>query len=111
MTLYKKLLEPQKNYLKEGVSPEKYKTIIGENGENLPTFHSDPAVYKSFGIAPPAEGPRDPKKEQKFQAMLDDAASRGWHIMTFYAGGGGSVPGVVPSPTRARSASRSSMEP
>lgn len=28
MTLYKKLLEPQKNYLKEGVSPEKYKTIL-----------------------------------------------------------------------------------
>lgn len=66
-----------------------YLRFVGENGENLPTFHSDPAVYKSFGIAPPAEGPRDPKKEQKFQAMLDDAASRGWHIMTFYAGGGG----------------------
>ena len=30
MTLYKKLLEPQKNYLKEGVSPEKYKTILQE---------------------------------------------------------------------------------
>ena len=66
-----------------------YLRFVGENGENLPTFYSDPGVYKSFGIAPPAEGPRDPKKEKKFQAMLDDAASRGWHIMTFYAGGGG----------------------
>ena len=28
MTLYKKLLEPQKNYLKEGISPEKYKSIL-----------------------------------------------------------------------------------
>ena len=44
-----------------------YLRFIDENGQSLPTFHSDPAVYKSFGIAPPAEGPRDPKKEQKFQ--------------------------------------------
>uniref|UniRef100_A0A6C0F7W3 Uncharacterized protein n=1 Tax=viral metagenome TaxID=1070528 RepID=A0A6C0F7W3_9ZZZZ len=28
VTLYKKLLEPQKHYLKEGISPEKYKSIL-----------------------------------------------------------------------------------
>ena len=32
-----------------------YLRFTDENGQSLPTFHSDPAVYKSFGIAPPAE--------------------------------------------------------
>ena len=57
-----------------------YLRFTDENGQSLPTFHSDPAVYKSFGIAPPAEGPRDPKKEQRFQAMLDNAAARGYAL-------------------------------
>ncbi|MFT5085664.1 MAG: hypothetical protein ACI906_002515 [Candidatus Latescibacterota bacterium] len=66
-----------------------YLAFTGENGERVPTFQSDPAVYKSFGVDPPKESPRDPKKEKRFQAMLDNAAARGWHIMTFYVGGGG----------------------
>lgn len=66
-----------------------YLNFTGEHGESLPTFCSDPAVYKSYGVEPPAEGPRDPQKEKRFQAMLDNAAARGWHIMTFYVGGGG----------------------
>jgi len=66
-----------------------YLRFTGDNGESLPTFRSDPAVYEAFGVEPPEEGPRDPVKEQKFQAMLDDAAARGWRILTFYPGGGG----------------------
>jgi len=66
-----------------------YLAFSGENGERVPTFQSDPAVYKSFGVDPPKESPRAPEKEKRFQAMLDNAAARGWHIMTFYVGGGG----------------------
>ena len=32
-------------------------------------------VYKSFGVDPPPEAPRDPAKEKLLHAMLDDAAS------------------------------------
>ncbi len=64
-------------------------SFANEDGTRVPTFRSDPAVYKSFGVSPPTEGPRDPEKEKRFQAMLDNAAARGWHIMTFYVGGGG----------------------
>ncbi len=66
-----------------------YLSFVGEDGTPLPTFRSDPAVYKSFGVEPPVEGARDAKKERRFQAVLDNAAARGWHIMTFYVGGGG----------------------
>ena len=49
-----------------------YLRFSGDMGESVPTFRSDPAVYEAFGVEPPEEGPRDPVKEQKFQAMLDD---------------------------------------
>ena len=53
------------------------------SGATLPTFAADPKVYKSFGVAPPADVPRDPMKEKQLQAMLDNAASRGWEILLF----------------------------
>jgi len=55
-------------------------------GAKYPTFKPDPAVYKSFGVAPPPEEPRDPEKEKRLQAMLDDAASRGWEILFYESG-------------------------
>ena len=60
-----------------------------EDGRQVPTFPSDPKVYDAFGVSPPPERPRDSEKEHLFQAMLDNAAARGWHIMTFQVGGGG----------------------
>src|SRR5207247_1107589 len=43
-------------------------------------------VYKSYGLEPPVAAPRDPEKEKKLTALLDDAASRGWEIMLFGPG-------------------------
>ena len=47
-----------------------YLRFAGDNGESLPTFRSDPAVYEAFGVEPPEEGPRDPVKEQKRWRMI-----------------------------------------
>lgn len=55
-------------------------------GARYPTFKPDPRVYKSFGVRPPPEEPRDPAKEKQLQAMLDDAASRGWEILFYESG-------------------------
>tara|TARA_B100000029_G_scaffold389840_1_gene386434 strand:+ start:138276 stop:139628 length:1353 start_codon:yes stop_codon:yes gene_type:complete len=64
-----------------------------EDGSATPVFKNDPSVYQSFGVTPPTNTPRDLKKERLFMTMLDDAANRGWHILTFGAGrGGGSLP-------------------
>lgn len=54
-----------------------------EDGTSIPTFRSDPKVYASYGVTPPPETPRDMEKEKQLQEMLDNAASRGWHIMIF----------------------------
>ncbi len=62
------------------------------SGATLPTFAPDPKVYKSFGVAPPADVPRDPVKEKQLQAMLDNAASRGWEILLFGINRAGSRP-------------------
>lgn len=62
------------------------------NGVTLPTFAADPKVYESFGVTPPADVPRDPMKEKQLQAMLDNAASRGWEILLFGINRGGSRP-------------------
>ncbi len=55
-----------------------------QDGETrIPAWRPDPKVYESFGVEPPAPAPRDPEKEKRLQAMLDNAAARGWHIMIF----------------------------
>lgn len=70
-----------------------YLRFAQEDGTAIPTFPADPKVYEAFGVSPPPESPRDPEKEKRLYAMLDDAASRGWHMMTFSVpGGGGSRP-------------------
>jgi hypothetical protein len=53
-------------------------------GEVLtPAFAADPKIYAKFGINPPPSTPRNLEKEKQLHQMLDDAASRGWHIMIF----------------------------
>ena len=62
-------------------------------GAQSPTFAFDPKVYASFGVAPPREEPREPQKEKMLQALLDNAAARGWEILFFGSGqSGGSRP-------------------
>lgn len=60
-----------------------------EDGTIIPTFPADPKVYASFGVRPPPETLRDPEKERLLHAMMDDAASRGWHVMIFSSRGDG----------------------
>jgi hypothetical protein len=63
------------------------------SGPQSPTFAPDPKVYAAFGVTPPREEKRDPQKEKLLQAMLDDAARRGWEILFFGTGqSGGSRP-------------------
>jgi hypothetical protein len=59
------------------------------DGARIPIFDPDPRVYAAFGVSPPPPAPRDLQKEKLLHAMLDDAAGRGWHLMTFTVGGGG----------------------
>ncbi len=67
--------------------------VFTEGGKTIPSFPADPKVYQNFGVTPPPDSPRDPAKEKQFQAMLDDAARRGWEVMIFGTGrGGGSRP-------------------
>jgi hypothetical protein len=70
-----------------------YLRFLQSDGTAIPAFPPDLKVYAEFGVSPPAEAPRDLDKEKLLNAMLDDAASRGWHIMTFSVpSGGGSRP-------------------
>ena len=66
-----------------------YLRFMQSNGTTIPTFPPDPKVYADFAVSPPEEAPRDLEKEKLLHAMLDDAASRNWHIMIFSIPGGG----------------------
>ncbi|MCC6362863.1 MAG: hypothetical protein IT165_05025 [Bryobacterales bacterium] len=66
-----------------------YMQFVGVDGKPYPSFPADPKVYRAFGVTPPLESPRDPAKERRFHAMLDDAARRGWEILVFGAGRSG----------------------
>ena len=57
------------------------------DGSAVRAYAPDPEIYTEHGETPPEEGPRDLQKERQLQAMLDDAAGRGWPI-TIFAGGG-----------------------
>lgn len=57
-----------------------------EDGSSISAYAPDPKVYAAFGEEPPAVGRRDLDKEKQLQAMMDDAAARGWQILIF--GGG-----------------------
>ncbi|MBI1790122.1 MAG: hypothetical protein HYR60_21530 [Acidobacteria bacterium] len=70
-----------------------YMRFAQSDGASIPAFAADPRIYRGFGVDPPAAQPRDPAKEKRLQAMLDDAAARGWEILLFGLGRtGGSRP-------------------
>ena len=54
-----------------------------DDGSTIPAYAPDPEVYKALGAEVPAPSPRDLEKEKKLQAMLDNAAARGWRILIF----------------------------
>ena len=54
-----------------------------EDGTTITAFKSDPKIYESFGLTAAPPQPRDPEKEKRLYALLDDAASRNWHVMVF----------------------------
>lgn len=55
-------------------------------GVRLATFAPDPAIYRKYGVDPPAEAPRDPDKEKQLQGLVANAAARGWEILFFEPG-------------------------
>ena len=57
-----------------------------------PVYAPDPRIYEDRGEVPPDVPRRNPEKEKQLQAMLDDAAGRGWRIMTF---GGATSPAAL----------------
>ena len=54
-----------------------------DDGSTIPAYAPDPEVYKALGAEVSAPSPRDLEKEKKLQAMLDNAAARGWCILIF----------------------------
>ena len=61
--------------------------FLQADGTRISAYAPDPKVYAAFGEAAPEAGARDLEKEKQLQAMMDDAAARGWPIMVFGAGG------------------------
>ena len=55
-------------------------------GEKFPTFAPDPAIYRRYGVDPPLQAPRDPQKEKQLQAIVENAARRGWDVLFFGPG-------------------------
>jgi len=55
-------------------------------GEKFPTFAPDPAIYRRYGVDPPPEAPRNPQKEKQLQAIVENAARRGWDVLFFGPG-------------------------
>lgn len=52
------------------------------DGGSASAWTPDPKVYEAHG-EPVPEVPTDPAREKRLQAMLDNAANRGWQIMIF----------------------------
>ena len=65
--------------------------FLQKDGTFVRAFAPDPKVYESFDVSSPPEEPREPEKERILHEILDNAASRGWHIMTFSVPGGGGM--------------------
>jgi len=55
-------------------------------GFKLPTFAPDPKIYQRYGLNPPPDAPRDPRKEKQLQGLVENAAARGWEILFFGPG-------------------------
>jgi hypothetical protein len=70
-----------------------YMRFANNDGTSISTFPADSRIYASMGVAPPPAARRDPAKEKRLRAMLDDAAARGWEVLLFGLGrSGGSRP-------------------
>ena len=60
--------------------------FMNDDDTRIPAVPQDPKVYSDLGLDVPEEAPRDKEKENALSEMLDDARSRGWHIMVFDSG-------------------------
>lgn len=85
MTLYKKLLEPQKNYLKDGLSPEQYKTIIQEReyhhyssatDEMIDALVSRYATKVSEGIEKTKALRKEKEKKRQMRKMISETRAK-----------------------------------
>src|SRR5579863_662641 len=43
-------------------------------GDKFPTFAPDPKIYRKYGLDPPADAPRDQRKEKQLQGIVENAA-------------------------------------
>ena len=50
-------------------------SFLQEDGTRIPAWAPDRKLYESFGAEPPEPARRDPAKEKKLRAMLDNAAA------------------------------------
>ncbi|MFN7649667.1 MAG: hypothetical protein ACK5UT_19400 [Acidobacteriota bacterium] len=55
-------------------------------GATMQTFAPDPAIYRKYGVEPPANVRLDAEKEKRLRGLLDEIARRGWEIMLFGPG-------------------------
>lgn len=60
-----------------------YLRFTQPDGSTIRTFPANERVYRAYGVDPPPPSPRDPGKENRLRALLDDAARRGWEILLF----------------------------
>lgn len=67
-------------------------------GVRLQAFAPEPAIYRKYGVEPPAEGERDPAKEKQLRAIVENAAARGWEILFFGPGHRGRAKSIEQDP-------------
>ncbi|NKB72511.1 MAG: hypothetical protein GKR89_36000 [Candidatus Latescibacteria bacterium] len=65
--------------------------FLQADGSRIGAYAPDPKIYADFGEPAPDPGPRDLDKEKLLQAMLDNAAGRGWSLLIF---GGGTAAAI-----------------
>lgn len=80
-----------------------YMNFVQPDGSSIPTHPADPRVYQSYGLTPPPPAPRDPAKEKRLHAMLDNIRGRGWEVLIFGSIRGGGGLDVKEDPYGARS--------
>lgn len=66
--------------------PPRFDLTYRRAGEQFSTFPPEPAIYRKHGVEPPPAAHRDPQKEKQLQALLDNAAGRGWEVLFFGPG-------------------------
>ncbi|MBX3013155.1 MAG: hypothetical protein KF832_16675 [Caldilineaceae bacterium] len=69
--------------------PKLFSGVRWETGKQpYATFDPDPAVYRRFGVTPPAAPPADPAKRRLLEQTLLAAKARGWSVWIFQASAG-----------------------